>query len=81
MILNDMGQIVSNCWLDLPNHYKNVVLDESLIMPNHFHGIVVFTDAVGVNHARMDDLVRNFVGAIHESPLDEKGNLQKYRIY
>ncbi len=29
MILNDMGLIVSNCWLDLPNHYENVVLMHS----------------------------------------------------
>ena len=86
MILNDMGQVVSNCWLDLPNHYKNVVLDESVIMPNHFHGIVVFTDMVGENHTGLDEFGRNSVGAIpvraipvraipvraiHESPLQE----------
>ena len=71
MILNDMGQIVSDCWLDLPNHYKNVVLDESVIMPNHFHGIVVFTDIVVENHTDLDKFGRNSVGAIHESPLRE----------
>ncbi|MGE5582349.1 MAG: transposase [Bacillota bacterium] len=81
MILNDMGQIVSDCWLDLPNHYKNVVLDESVIMPNHFHGIVVFTVTVGAVGSvdRVDTAVDgdgnvcpdDFVGAIHESPLRE----------
>ncbi|WP_281299145.1 transposase [Flavobacterium limnophilum] len=40
MILNEYGQIVSDCWFDLPNHYKNIVLDEFQIMPNHIHCIV-----------------------------------------
>jgi putative transposase len=79
MILNDMGRVVSDCWLDLPKHYKNVVLDEFVIMPNHFHGIVVFTETVGVIGSvdRVDTMVDgnvcadDFVGAIHESPLRE----------
>lgn len=40
MILNEYGKIVSDCWFDLPNHYKNIVLDEFQIMPNHIHCIV-----------------------------------------
>ena len=75
MILNEMGQVVADCWLDLPNHYQNVVLDEFVIMPNHFHGIVVFTNTVGTigfggmvdGNVRVDDSV----GAIHELPLHE----------
>lgn len=40
IILNDTGKIIKKCWLDLPNHYKNCILDEWAIMPNHFHGII-----------------------------------------
>ena len=40
MILNEFGEIVKKCWLALPNHYKNCVLDEFIIMPNHLHGII-----------------------------------------
>ncbi|HMW06832.1 MAG TPA: transposase [Leptospiraceae bacterium] len=40
MDLNEFGKIVNTCWLDLPNHYKNIQLDEFVIMPNHFHGII-----------------------------------------
>ena len=40
MILNEYGQIVSDCWFDLPNHYKNIILGEFQVMPNHIHCIV-----------------------------------------
>lgn len=36
MILSEMGKIAVKCWLDLPNHYQNCVLDEFVIMPNAF---------------------------------------------
>jgi len=56
MTLNDNGNIALKCWNDLPNHYKNIKLDEFIIMPNHFHGIIIIDN----DHN---------VGAIHESPL------------
>lgn len=40
MILNQHGEIARNAWLDLPNHHKNIKLDEFIIMPNHMHGII-----------------------------------------
>ncbi|MBF4472986.1 transposase [Flavobacterium sp. HJJ] len=40
MILNEYGQIVMDCWLDLPNHYDNIILGEFQIMPNHIHCII-----------------------------------------
>ena len=40
MILNDLGEIVNECWFDLPNHYKHCQLDEFVIVPNHVHGII-----------------------------------------
>jgi REP element-mobilizing transposase RayT len=39
--LNDYGKIVENYWLQIPNHYKGVHLDEFVIMPNHIHGIIL----------------------------------------
>jgi len=34
------GNIARECWLDLPNHYRNCILDEFIVMPNHVHGII-----------------------------------------
>ena len=40
MNLNEYGKIISECWHDLTNHYKNIELDCFVIMPNHIHGII-----------------------------------------
>ena len=40
MILNDMGKTVEKCWLEIVQHYPDVVLHEYAVMPNHVHGII-----------------------------------------
>ena len=30
-------------WLELPNHFPHIDLDEFVVMPNHFHGIIVLS--------------------------------------
>ena len=35
MQLTSFGEIAMKCWQDLPDHYKNIELDEFVIMPNH----------------------------------------------
>ena len=35
------GEILENCWNDLPNHYPNLKLDQFVVMPNHVHGIII----------------------------------------
>jgi putative transposase len=44
MYLNDFGEIVKNCWQQLPFHYSRLKLDTFVIMPNHIHGILVLED-------------------------------------
>lgn len=39
--LSELGNIVLQCWNDLPNHYPNIILDEFIVMPNHLHGIII----------------------------------------
>jgi REP element-mobilizing transposase RayT len=39
--LNRYGEIVNQCWCNLPKHYLNCSLDSFVIMPNHVHGIIV----------------------------------------
>ncbi len=46
MILNDAGQNANACWLNIPEHFPNVVLYEHIVMPNHVHGII---ELVGAN--------------------------------
>jgi len=44
MNLNNYGEIVNQCWYELPKHYLNCSLDSVVIMPNHFHGIIVINN-------------------------------------
>ncbi len=44
--LSRAGQIVRNCWLEIPKHFGNVQLDEFVILPNHMHGIIVLEKQV-----------------------------------
>ena len=39
--LSNIGEIVKECWLNIPIHYPNVLLDQYVIMPNHVHGIII----------------------------------------
>jgi len=54
--LNQFGEIVQECWHDLPNHYPHIKLDAFIIMPNHVHGVIIIAP-------------EPVVGAIHELPL------------
>jgi putative transposase len=54
MRLNQIGYIVRQCWLAIPEHFPRVLLDEFMVMPNHVHGIIVIiraTHNVGATHA------------------------------
>jgi len=35
-----IGEIAYNNWLDIPNHFPFIELDEFVVMPNHMHGIL-----------------------------------------
>jgi REP-associated tyrosine transposase len=53
MFLNEIGKIADNCWLQIPNHFKNAESGDYQIMPNHIHGIIIMngmdTDVLGTN--------------------------------
>ncbi len=61
MKLNEIGRIVEECWLAIPDHFPNVILDEFVIMPNHIHGLLEVVT------------LGEFVGARHALPLQDKG--------
>jgi len=61
MLLNEIGEVTQRCWKEIPNHFKNVELDQFICMPNHVHGIIVIW-------SNDYDKPKN-VGAIHELPL------------
>ena len=40
MQLSEIGKIAEKFWLEIPNHFPFVKLDQFIIMPNHIHGII-----------------------------------------
>jgi len=48
MILNETGKIAIQCWLEIPQHFPNVILHVYVIMPNHIHGIIEIIENDGI---------------------------------
>jgi REP element-mobilizing transposase RayT len=46
MVLNDIGKMAQKFWLEIPEHFPHVQLDEFIIMPNHVHGIIYITERI-----------------------------------
>jgi len=44
LIKTPLANIVEQCWFDLPNHFRQCILDEFIVMPNHIHGIIIIND-------------------------------------
>src|SRR5215472_15817475 len=38
--LSTIGKRAEEHWKEIPNHFKNVALDEFVVMPNHLHAII-----------------------------------------
>jgi REP element-mobilizing transposase RayT len=36
-----IGLISTQYWLEIPDHFPHVKLDEFVVMPNHIHGIII----------------------------------------
>ena len=38
--LNELGRRTEKCWMEIPDHFPYVELDEFVVMPNHIHGLI-----------------------------------------
>ncbi len=48
VLLNNIGEIANQCWLNIPKHFQHVILHQHIIMPNHVHGIIELQNVVCV---------------------------------
>ncbi|MCF7814891.1 MAG: transposase [Candidatus Cloacimonetes bacterium] len=46
MKLSKIGEITRKYWLEIPEHFPFILLDEFIVMPNHFHGILIIDNPV-----------------------------------
>ena len=58
MDLSKMGIITQRCLIDIPNHFKNVFIDEFVVMPNHVH-FLIKKDITGMNFNYHDFMQSN----------------------
>jgi REP element-mobilizing transposase RayT len=65
MILNNLGKIADECWLEITKHFPNAILHEYVVMPNHVHGIIELVN---------DD---NVVGVENFQPLQHHNESQR----
>ena len=42
--LNEYGEIVNQCWNELPTHYCGMKPDAFVVMPNHIHAVIRLID-------------------------------------
>ncbi len=63
IVLNDIGNMIKSVWLNIPERFPNVILDEYIIMPDHFHAIIQLKE-INSNKASIDPRDRNLAKII-----------------
>lgn len=70
MILSELGKIVDQIWNEIPNQFKNTVLDAYQIMPDHFHGIIIIKENNKKN--LINQIPTEFKSGIKNNPMELK---------
>lgn len=67
IILSEIGLVASKYWLQIPDHFPHVKLDEFVVMPNHIHGIIILDySLVGPRHGvALQSTMDEYVGSCH----------------
>lgn len=47
MVLNEVGRMVEQVFVEIPDHYPGILVDAFVVMPNHVHGLIMIDDSVG----------------------------------
>ena len=58
VVLNEIGRRVCACWLETPQRYRLIQLDEFILMPDHFHAVLFITEpngGVGLDPTRSNE--------------------------
>jgi len=61
MQCNALGQLVEQCWREIPEHYPQVKLGAFQVMPDHFHGLVQLARG---NSKPLGEIMNMFKGAV-----------------
>jgi len=74
MQLNQIGHLITMCWLALPRLFPFINLDEWILMPNHLHAIIVIAEhGSRVNAQSNTDTLYTRVNTEDKSPKPAHG--------
>ena len=68
-----IGQVANEYWLDIPNHFPSIGVDDFVIMPNHIHGILFINNPhkkqwtkneFGPQSRNLGSVIRGFKAAV-----------------
>ncbi|HCL55426.1 MAG TPA: transposase [Spirochaetia bacterium] len=90
MMPNEYGEILENCWNDLPNHYPNLKLDQFAVMPDitdKTHGLFEFIRALKtftarrINEHRQTPGIPVWQSRFHDHIIRDENELNRIRKY
>lgn len=88
--LNELGEIVEKCYLEIPKHFDSVYLDQYVIMPNHIHGIIeinqvgnAYMRSVNIDRTKMllSKIIQGFKAAVTRIENGFGNKKMKERVY
>ena len=52
LVPSELGRLVRECWVSIPEHFPQTTLHEFVVMPNHVHGVIAILPIplVGAQH-------------------------------
>ena len=84
------GQLIEQCWNNLPNRFATIALDVFTLMPDHVHGILIIkrnsaTALPSPSQVKLGEIVRAFKAsstfALHKHPGDIVGPIWQRNYY
>jgi putative transposase len=75
MCLNEAGDMVERCWLEIPIHFPHVELDTFQVMPNHIHGIIAIARSVGAKNFSPLPILKDSKDTPFQSPSRTIGSI------
>ncbi|MBP9691225.1 transposase, partial [Candidatus Woesebacteria bacterium] len=61
---NLLGTIAGQCLNEIPNHFKEARIDESIIMPNHVHAIIHLSNVGDAYMHPLSTVVQNYKASV-----------------
>jgi len=73
--LTKIGEIVDDCWREIPTHFGQVELAVHIVMPEHLHGIILLRPV-----QNGDDCAKNSRRARHAVPLRTGNRRREFAV-